>query len=155
MLEGWGVRGYNWEFSTGVQHEIIPRLSASVNYFRRIYGNFKVVDNEALSKSDFTEFSVVVPTDARLELSGQTIGGIYDQNRAVVNRNTVKPASDFGKQMSHWNGVDFSLPPTRFRTAFAWPVISRAFQVRSSPPTISMQSRRPLLAGPSSLASRR
>ncbi len=30
MLEGWGVRGYNWEFSAGVQHEIIPRLSASV-----------------------------------------------------------------------------------------------------------------------------
>jgi hypothetical protein len=109
MLEGWGVRGNNWEFSTGVQHEIIPRLSASVAYFRRIYGNFNVVDNEALSRSDFTEFSVVVPTDARLDLSGQTLGGIFDQNRAVANRNVVKPASDFGKQLSHWNGVDFSI----------------------------------------------
>jgi hypothetical protein len=114
MLEGWGVRGWNWEFSTGVQQEIIPRLSASVGYFRRVYGNFNVVDNEALSRSDFTEFSVVVPTDARLALSGQTIGGIYDQNRAVVNRNTVKPASDFGEVLSHWNGVDFSID-TRLR----------------------------------------
>ena len=50
MLEGWGVRGYNWEFSGGVQHEIIPRLSASVGYFRRIYGNFNLQDNEALSR---------------------------------------------------------------------------------------------------------
>jgi hypothetical protein len=109
MLEGWGVRGWNWEFSGGVQHEIIPRLSASVAYFRRIYGNFNVVDNEALSRSDYTEFSVVVPTDSRLPLSGQTLGGIFDQNRAVVNRNVVKPASDFGEQKSHWNGVDISI----------------------------------------------
>jgi len=114
MLDGWGVRPWNWEFSTGVQHEIIPRLSASVGYFRRIYGNFNVLDNEALSRSDFTEYSVVVPTDSRLELSGQTISGIYDQNRAVVNRNVVKPASDFGEQKSHWNGVDISID-TRLR----------------------------------------
>jgi carboxypeptidase family protein len=109
MLEGWGVRGWNWEFSGGVQHEIIPRLSASVGYYRRVYGNFNVVDNEALSPSDFTQYSVVAPTDSRLALSGQTIGGIFDQNRAVTNRNVVKPASDFGKQLSHWNGVDFSI----------------------------------------------
>jgi hypothetical protein len=114
MLDGWGVRGYNWEFSGGVQHEIIPRLSASVGYFRRIYGNFNIQDNEALGPSDFTEYSVVAPTDARLELSGQTIGGIFDQNRAVTNRNVIKPASDFGDVKSHWNGVDFSID-TRLR----------------------------------------
>ena len=42
-------------------------------------------------------------------MSGQTIGGIYDQNRAVTNRNVIKPASDFGDVQSHWNGVDFSI----------------------------------------------
>jgi hypothetical protein len=114
VLEGWGVRPWNWEFSAGVQHEIIPRLSASVGYFRRVFGNFNVQDNEALSRSDFTEYSVVVPTDPRLALSGQTLGGIYDQNRAVVNRNVIKPASDFGEQQSHWNGIDVSID-TRLR----------------------------------------
>jgi len=109
VLEGWRVRPWNWEFSAGIQHEIIPRLSTSVSYFRRIFGNFNVVDNEALSRADFTEFSVVAPTDSRLALSGQTVRGIFDQNRAVVNRNVVKPASDFGKQRSHWNGVDISI----------------------------------------------
>ena len=29
-LEGWGVRGYNWEFSAGVQREVIPRVSVDV-----------------------------------------------------------------------------------------------------------------------------
>jgi Carboxypeptidase regulatory-like domain len=109
ILNGWGVRPWNWEFSTGVQHEIMPRLSASVGYFRRVYGNFNVVDNEALTKSDFTQFSVVAPTDPRLPTSGQTITGLFDQNRSVANRNVVKDAAQFGKQISHWNGVDLTI----------------------------------------------
>jgi len=65
-----------------------------------------VQDNEALSRADFTEYSVVVPTDERLPLSGQTIPGIYDQNASVVNRQVIKAASNFGNQYGHWNGFD-------------------------------------------------
>ena len=31
MTHGWGKRGYNWEFSTGVQHEVLPRTSVDVS----------------------------------------------------------------------------------------------------------------------------
>ena len=109
IMNGWGVRPYNWEFSGGVQQEIAPRVSASVGYFRRIYGNFYVVDNENLAKTDFTQYSVTVPTDSRLPNSGQTVTGLYDPNFIVAQKNVIKSASNFGTQLQHWNGVDFSV----------------------------------------------
>jgi hypothetical protein len=113
IMEGWGNRPYNWEFSAGIQQEVLPRLSVSAGYFRRIYGNFNVVDNEALSASDFTQYSVSVPTTASgagsLPNAGQTIGGLFDQNINPAPRNVVKDAATFGKQQSHWDGVDITL----------------------------------------------
>ena len=110
IMNGWGRRPSNWEFSLGVQHEIVPRVSASVGYFRRINGNFFVLDNEALGARDFTEYSVVVPsTDPRLANAGQALGGIFDPNAIVAPRNVIKNASQFGTQRAHWDGVDLSV----------------------------------------------
>ena len=44
LVKGWGVRRYEWQFGIGVQHEILPRLSAEVIYNRRAYGNQLVSD---------------------------------------------------------------------------------------------------------------
>jgi hypothetical protein len=109
IMDGWGVRPNNWEYSLGLQQEVVPRVSASFGYFSRVYGNFFVQDNENLSKTDFTQYSVTVPTDPKLPNSGQTVTGIYDPNILVGARNVIKSAEDFGKQQHHWNGVDFNL----------------------------------------------
>jgi hypothetical protein len=113
ILNGWGERPWNWEFSTGIQHEILPRVSASFGYFRRVNGNFFVNDNEALSAADFTQFGVVAPGNINgvppLPNSGQTIGGFYDQNRIVANRIVVKNAEQFGSQRAHWDGFDITV----------------------------------------------
>src|SRR4029079_16273691 len=31
-LKGWGARDYDWQWSIGVQHEVVPRVSADVAY---------------------------------------------------------------------------------------------------------------------------
>ena len=54
---GWGNRPYQWEFSTSVQQELTKRVSVNVGYFRRWLGNFNVVDNLALTPSDFDAFT--------------------------------------------------------------------------------------------------
>jgi len=113
VMNGWGKRPWNWEFSGGVQHEIVPRVSASVFYFRRVNGNFFVIDNETLGPADFTEFSVTLPSTntlgGTLPGAGQVLGGFYDQNQIVANRNVIKDAGQFGKQQQHWDGIDITV----------------------------------------------
>jgi hypothetical protein len=109
IMNGWGVRPWNWEFSTGVQQQILPRLSASLAWFRRVNGNFYITDNELAGPENYTPFSVLVPTDPRLPNSGETITGLYDSNGVLPVRNVVKDASQFGKQLAHWNGFDLTV----------------------------------------------
>ena len=108
IMNGWGERPWNWEFSVGVQHEIIPRLSASVGYFRRIQGNFFVTDNEAYGPNDFTELSVTAPANSRLPQAGQVVSGFLDPIAVRAPQNVIKAASQFGKQKGHWDGFDVS-----------------------------------------------
>jgi hypothetical protein len=113
IMQGWGNRPYNWEFSTALQQQLAPRVSLNFGYYRRILGNFYVIDNEALGPNDFTQFSVTSPSNAgnsfTLPTAGQTVGGFYDPNFIVAPRNVVKNASDFGEQLQHWNGYDLGV----------------------------------------------
>ena len=111
LTTGWGHRPSNWEFSVGVQREIIPRVALDAGYFRRIWKNFQVTDNLLLTPEDFTQFSLTVPTDPNLSTSGQTLTGLYNviptKFGQVQNLNTL--SDKYGKQIDHWNGFDISI----------------------------------------------
>ena len=117
LIHGWGKRGYNWEFSTGVQHEVLPRTSIDVSYFRRTYGNARITDNRVLSPADFDTFDVVAPSDPRLPNGGDyLVHGMYNLNPAkfgLASDNFVTLAKNFGDQTEYWHGVDVNLN-TRF-----------------------------------------
>ena len=86
-LTGWGKRGYDWEFSTGVQRELFPRTSLSAGYFRRWYGNFVITDDRAVSASDYTTFSMTAPAaEPRLPTAGSTITGLYNLKPEAFGR---------------------------------------------------------------------
>jgi hypothetical protein len=107
-LFGWGARGYNWELGVGVQREILPRMSLDVGYFRRWYGNFRVTDNTALAADEFTAYTVTAPTVSGFSASGQTLT-VFDANRVVQAQNVTTRASNYGKQLERWNGIDFTV----------------------------------------------
>jgi len=113
LMHGWGKRGYNWEFSTGIQHELLPRTSVDVSYFRRTYGNFRVTDNRVLSASDFDKFDFAAPSDPGLPSGGgYTVQNMYNLNPVkfgLPSDNFVTLASHYGNQVEYWHGVDVNV----------------------------------------------
>jgi hypothetical protein len=110
VRQGWGVRPYDWETSAGVQHQLIPQLAVNVFFTRRWFGNFSVTDNLALVPSNYDEFCMTAPSDARLgSASGGRICGLYDLNPAYTSvrpDNLVEPAKNVGVQKESWDGID-------------------------------------------------
>jgi hypothetical protein len=108
---GWGHRQWNQEFSVSVQHQVVPRVAVDAGYFRRWYGNFTVVDNRAVTASDFVRYGITAPVDSRLPASGQPIGGLLEVSpaKAALVDNITTFADNFGTQYEHWNGVDVTV----------------------------------------------
>lgn len=119
VRSGWGVRRNNWEYSVGVQHEIIPRVGAELTYFRRVQGNFSATDNLAVTPADFDPFCVTAPTDSRLPMSGQPVCGLYDVNPSKAGQvNNYITFNDQSRERREvWQGVDLNMS-ARFGSKF-------------------------------------
>jgi hypothetical protein len=110
-ITGWGRRGYNWELSLGVDHELLPGFAINAGYYRRWFGNFAVNDNTLVTPADYDPYCITAPADARLgSISGSQICGLYDikpeKFGQVFTARTL--ASNFGKQTEVYNGVDLN-----------------------------------------------
>jgi hypothetical protein len=112
VLTGWGHRGYNWQTSISLQHELKTGVAFNVGYFRTSYGNFTVTENTAVTGSDFTQYCVTAPADSRIPGGGgNQICGNYDVSVAKYGKvqSLVQLASHFGNQTEVYNGLDVTL----------------------------------------------
>jgi hypothetical protein len=112
VLTGWGTRQDTWQASAALQHELRPGLGFTVAYFRRWYGNFQIVDNLAVTPTDYDPFCVTAPVDARLPGGGgYQLCGLADVTRAKFGQadNLVTRMSNFGKRTEVYNGIEASL----------------------------------------------
>ena len=84
---------------------MVPNLVVNAGYYRTWYGNFMVIDNQKVTPSDYTAYSVTVPPDSRLPLSGQTLTGLYDLNPDKLGQvDNLVTGSNQTKEV--YNGVD-------------------------------------------------
>jgi hypothetical protein len=112
IMKGWGVRPADWQIGATVQHEVLPRISLEVGYARRWLQNFTVTDNLLQAATDFTQYSVVAPLDARLPNGGgHVIEGLYDANPNVAGRsnNYRTYAPNYGRQYQIYNGMEINV----------------------------------------------
>ena len=105
-------RGYNWEISTSIQHELASRVSVNAGYFRRWYGNFIATDNLRVTPADYSPYCVTAPPDSRLPGGGAyQVCGLADVNPSRFGQvdNLISMSENFGKQKEIYNGVDLGL----------------------------------------------
>ena len=109
-VEGWGTRGFNWEMSAGIQHELLRGLSMEASYHRRTFGNLRVLDNLVVTPSDS------IGTASRRQLTPDSGRGRpaavravqHQADKAGLNDNEWFIGDDLGaKQM--FNGVDVTV----------------------------------------------
>ena len=112
ILEGWGVRGSDWQIGASLQQELLPRVSTEVGYYRRWWGNLDATDNRAVGPLDYSPYSITAPADPRLPGSGgYVITDLYDINPGKFGQvdNLRTAARNFGDQLQYWHGVDVTV----------------------------------------------
>jgi hypothetical protein len=105
-------RGYNWETSAALQHELFARTSVNVGYFRRWYGNQRVTDNLLLGAADYDPYCITAPRDSRLpDGGGYQVCGLFDVKPAKFGQldQSITLSENFGEQKEIYNGVDVTL----------------------------------------------
>jgi hypothetical protein len=112
VLEGWGVRTTDWQFSAGVQQQVLPQMALEISYSRRWWNNFFVTHNAALGPADFDAVTLTAPQHPLLPG-----GGGYPVTFLTRNTNTpllgasdpyFTRSSEFGDETHYWHGVDVS-----------------------------------------------
>jgi hypothetical protein len=108
---GWNKREYSWDFNVGVTHEVAPRVSVDVSYFRRSWGNLLVTINQALTPADFDTFTYTVPVDSRLPDGGGYSLTFRDVTPGKFGQldNLITFQDDVGGNTNTYNGVDFGV----------------------------------------------
>jgi hypothetical protein len=134
LLDGWSRRQANWQLGLGIQHEILPRLSAELTYNRRKYLNLTVSDQlgigcdryaTALGGSvpfndcaqgylDFTNpfydfYSITAPTDPDLPRGGgyRVVGlNSYDPTKGAAPTANPRAVSYMDTLNYTYNGFD-------------------------------------------------
>ncbi|MEQ1759631.1 MAG: carboxypeptidase regulatory-like domain-containing protein [Vicinamibacterales bacterium] len=113
LMNGMGSRLANYEFSAGVQHEVVRRVSVDFGFFRRIWADFATTDDLSVSASDFDTFTITAPSNPGLPGGGAyAVTGLLNLKPEAfgrVGRNYNTLAANYGKQQEHWTGVDIGV----------------------------------------------
>jgi hypothetical protein len=112
VLDGYGKRDHNWDFTTEIQHELVQGLGVTAGWYHNTGGYYRyafgqpfsskerVTDNILVGPEDYDEFCVTAPSDSKLPGGGgYRTCGLYNlkQNKFGQNQSIVKETDEFGE----------------------------------------------------------
>jgi len=112
VLEGWGVRPWDWQLGASIQQEVLPRVSVEAGYHRRWFGNFFVTDNRAVGPNDFDRLTLTAPRNPNLPGGGGYPATFYDVKPAKFGQvdNYYTFETDYAPARTvYWHGVDVNI----------------------------------------------
>jgi hypothetical protein len=112
VLEGWGTRNRDWQYGVSVQQEIGPQIALEVAYNRRVWSNFFVTHNRALTPADFDEVTITAPLNDKLpDGGGYPVTFLTRNTRSALGATDsyYTTTDDYGDEAHYWHGVDLSL----------------------------------------------
>ncbi len=112
LLNGWGKRGYNTEYTIAAQHQIANGVSVNGGYYRRKFGNETFTDDLRYDANSYDSFCITAPSDPDLPNGGNyQVCGVQDLKPAVFAQNL--PANSvitYAKgQVNMYQGYDINI----------------------------------------------
>jgi hypothetical protein len=116
VLNGYGKRDFNWDFTTEVQHELVQGVAVSGGYYRNTGGYFRysfgspfsskqrVTDNLLVTPADYDQYCITAPKNPQLPGSGgYQVCGLADIKPEKFGQvqNLVTRASTYGTFTSY------------------------------------------------------
>jgi hypothetical protein len=114
IVQGWGVRPFNWEMQFSIQQEVLPRVSVYAGYSRRSFGNLFATKNTAVTNASYTPYCIGLPTAPSitglpLPNGGTQLCGYFDLIRPTTPANVIQSADNFGGVQDVYDGIDFDV----------------------------------------------
>jgi hypothetical protein len=110
-------RRYNWEFTVGVQHQLMPRLAVGAMMYKRTIHEIQMTDRSFITTADYTPFTVRMPAEISRDAD---VAAVLDANEmiTVYNLNQAKN-SVFGQGLVDRSAEEDRSLYTGFETSFS------------------------------------
>ena len=110
-----GLRPWDYQIGVAVQQQVLPRVSAEVQWNKRWFDGYYVSRNLALDPTtDWSTFNITAPSDQRLPGGGgYQITALHDvaPNKVGQTNYQIQGANNYGLDGAYqkWTGVDLTL----------------------------------------------
>jgi hypothetical protein len=97
-------REYDWEYSAGIQHEVVRGVSATFAWYHRETYNPTMSLNAPFTRADYTQINIASPIDG----SVIPVYNLDPNKRGLIDRTDVN-STDRSKRSFRYNGFEFGV----------------------------------------------